>query len=124
MKLQQSGFTLLEVMLGMAILAIALSGIMTATFINTRNLNHLQDKTLSHWVGMNAITELQLSQQRITPVTRRGSEIVFGREFFWTMDIAATGFDHFYQLAVSVGPNANEPRAFLVAYARSYENAQ
>ena len=54
------GFTLMEVMVALAILAIALAAIVKATAENITNTAYLRDKTLAHWIAMNKLTELQV----------------------------------------------------------------
>ncbi len=61
MKASRSrGFTLMEVMVALAILAIALAAIIKSTAENITNTAYLRDKTLAHWIAMNKLTELQV----------------------------------------------------------------
>lgn len=56
----ERGFTLLEVLVALAILAIALGALIKAGSTNTANAVYLRDKTFAHWVALNTITEMQV----------------------------------------------------------------
>ena len=60
---RQHGFTLLEVMVALAVIAFALAAAVSAVSGNTRNAAGLQQRTYAHWVAMNKMAELQISQQ-------------------------------------------------------------
>ncbi len=47
------GFTLLEVLVALTILAVALGALVKAASEHTRNTHYLQERTLAHWVGQN-----------------------------------------------------------------------
>lgn len=56
-----AGFTLLEVMMALSIVSIALVAIIGLMGNYVRNLQGLQEQTFAHWVAMNRVVELQLS---------------------------------------------------------------
>jgi len=57
------GFTLLEVMVALIVVAIGLSAVVKTATQNAENIRYLRDKTLAHWVAMNKLTELQVRGQ-------------------------------------------------------------
>jgi general secretion pathway protein I len=57
------GFTLLEILVSLAILSISLSSILYVINQNTKNIEYLQDKTIAHWVAMNKSAELRLNPE-------------------------------------------------------------
>ncbi|MGI3130034.1 type II secretion system minor pseudopilin GspI [Halopseudomonas pachastrellae] len=55
----QSGFTLLEVLVALTILAVALAALVKAGSDHARNSAYLQERTLAHWAGSNLLAEYQ-----------------------------------------------------------------
>jgi len=53
------GFTLLEVLVALAILAVALGALVKAGSEHTRNTYYLQERTLAHWVGQNLLARYE-----------------------------------------------------------------
>ena len=58
-----AGFTLLEVMVALTIVAIALSAMIAAAGKNSADVAYLRDKTFAHWVALNQISEMQARQK-------------------------------------------------------------
>lgn len=58
---RQKGFTLLEVLLAMFVFSISAMGVYSVLQQNTVNVGRLEEKTLAHFVAMNAFAELQVS---------------------------------------------------------------
>ncbi len=59
-KTQHSGFTLIEVLIALAILSIALTAIIFSTSQNIKNTLYLQNKTIATWVGTEIINSARL----------------------------------------------------------------
>lgn len=55
------GFTLVEVLVAVAVLGIAMAAVIKATAENGANASYLRDKTFAHWVASNKLAEMQLS---------------------------------------------------------------
>ena len=55
----ERGFTLLEVMVAMAIIAVVLTGLIRLTMAGTANRAQLEERTLAHWVALNRVAELR-----------------------------------------------------------------
>ncbi len=83
----EAGFTLMEVLVALAVLAIAMAGLIKAAGGGAANLAYLEDKTLAHWVAMN-----QLAQERIRSYApaigeTTGQETMAGRDWVWLMNV-------------------------------------
>lgn len=77
------GFTLLEVLVALTILTIALASTIKVTANQTLNAEYLRDKTFAHWVAMNQIVELQLTQEWPAAGKKEGTEEMGLHEWHW-----------------------------------------
>ncbi len=59
MNKQQTGFTLLEVLIALAILAISLTALLKATSEDIRDTGYLKDKTVAMMLSNNVLTNVQ-----------------------------------------------------------------
>lgn len=55
----KAGFTLIEVLIALAILSIALTAIIQSTSQNIKDTLYLQNKTIAIWVGTELIAEVE-----------------------------------------------------------------
>lgn len=87
---KSQAFTLIEVMVALAIIAIALASLVKASGNNTRSAAYLKAKTLAHYVAMNEIEMLKIKQAWPDRGTVNRSTEMAGREWFWTREIEKT----------------------------------
>lgn len=85
------GFTLIEIMVAMAIIAIALASLMKASGNHTHSAAYLKAKTLAHYVAMNEVTRLQLSKEWPDLGSSSKSTEMAGIEWYWTREVEKTG---------------------------------
>ncbi len=85
-----AGFTLVEVLVAVAVLAIALSAVIGAMAQQAKNAGYLRDKTLAVLVAHNRLAELQLEQE--LPATGRsdGEVQMSGVEWTWRAQVTET----------------------------------
>jgi general secretion pathway protein I len=86
----QQGFTLLEILVALTILATALAAIITMATTQAVNTTHLRDKTLAHWVAMNQIAQLQLTADWPAKGKKQGKEEMGEHEWHWVRIIKET----------------------------------
>jgi len=108
------GFTLLEIMVALAVLAIALAAIVTESSQNIKNLTRLREHTIAHWVAMNRIIELQL--QPAWPSTGQASGVVEMARGSWRWEtrVTDTDDDAVRRLDIDVQKDANRKDDMLV----------
>ena len=63
----QRGFTLLEVLVTLAIFATVAAAVLTASVRSLQNAARLEDKTLAGWIADNRLGELQLASSPPAP---------------------------------------------------------
>ena len=85
-----TGFTLLEVLVALAVIAIALSALVKVSSENTTNMAYMRDKTLAHWVAMNKAAELHVGKVWATTGDSNGVSEMANREWNWNMTISDT----------------------------------
>lgn len=84
------GFTLVEVLVAVAVLAIALAGVISAMARQASNAGYLKQKTIAMWVAHNRLAELQLQGE--APETGRsdGKVEMSGAEWQWNAAVIST----------------------------------
>lgn len=88
---RSGGFTLLEVLVALAIFAIVAAVVLTAAGRSVNNAGRLEALTLAGWIADNRLTELQL--QRPAPsVGRENLELEFaGRQWQTLSEVETSG---------------------------------
>lgn len=96
------GFTLVEVLVAVAVLAIALSAVIAAMARQADNAGYLKQKTLALWVAHNRLAELQLLDE--PPATGRsdGRVEMGGTEWRWEMVVTDTEDDRLRRVDINV----------------------
>jgi general secretion pathway protein I len=105
MRSNNSGFTLVEVMVALLIVAVAISALLFRMMTNIDNTAYLRDKAIAQWVAMNQLTELRLRNRHSNSVPDReqeGSEQQLGHEWYWRAVPKKTAAEGFVQIAVAV----------------------
>jgi general secretion pathway protein I len=99
------GFTLIEVLAALVIVALGMLGVIEAVTQSARNGTYLREKTLAHWIALNVITEKRL-QPEPPPVTGdlAGDVEFAGQRWRWTMQVTQTQVASLRRMDVSVRP--------------------
>lgn len=84
------GFTLLEVLVALAIFALVAASVLTASARSVRTASQLEDKTLAMWVADNRLAELQLADTPLADGRDQGQVEFAGRRWGWQSEIQAT----------------------------------
>lgn len=67
MKLKQDGFTLIEVLVAIVILAISLAALLHSTQSDIVNTNYLLEKNVGLWIADNTASEVKLGIRAVHP---------------------------------------------------------
>jgi general secretion pathway protein I len=115
---RDGGFTLLEILIALAILSIAFASIITVAANQSVNVSYLRDKTLAHWVAMNQITELQISNKWPATGKQQGDEEMGLHKWHWQRTVSQTPDDRVRKMEIAVFRNRgdNESVVRLISF--------
>jgi general secretion pathway protein I len=102
------GFTLLEVLVALAVIAFSLAAAASAVSGNTRNASGLQQRTYAHWVAMNKMAELHVDKKWPSIRTTKGSALMARHEWFWAIKVSKTPDNKDFMRRVDITVRADE----------------
>lgn len=105
------GFTLLEVLVALAIFALVAASVLSASARSLQTASRLEDKTLAMWVADNRLTELQLSQSPLADGREEGEVTFAGRRWQWQSEVQGTREPDMRRVTLWVAPMPVEPSA-------------
>ena len=116
------GFTLVEVLVALAVVALALPALLFALNQQVDGTAYLRDKSLAGMVAANKLAEIRLvsrAQQELVRGEDSGVSELADREWFWWVNSQPTEVDQFYRVEIVVAHEEtarDAPLATLVAY--------
>lgn len=104
---RQVGFTLIEVLVALVIVAVGMGVLMSALTSSARTVVYLQDKTFAEWVALNQITllRLQLQQGNLPPQRTTNGDLDYaGRTWHWRQEVVASSVPGLERIDFKVRP--------------------
>lgn len=107
---RSQGFTLIEVLIALAIIAIALTALLKSSAQSVSTTKRLKDKNISHWISMQGISMVQLgliavkTNEEVTQVTS-----MLGQRWYWRVKAVPTHIRSVERLEVRVSPHQAGP---------------
>ncbi len=102
MNKQNSGFTLLEVMVALFIVAIALGGAIKVMGNAAQNSSRLSNKTFAQWVALNQIAKLKIDKAWPKFDERKGDAEMAGRKWKWVQKTIKTEDENIKRVEIYV----------------------
>lgn len=103
------GFTLLETLVALAILAIALTAAFRALGVTAQSSGELRERLIGDWVAENRLAELRATRAWPNPGTNEGIAEQAGRTYRWREDVKNTANPLFRRVDLSVfGPDSGD----------------
>lgn len=115
----QRGFTLVEVLVALAVVGLALPALLFQVMGTVDNGAYLRDKALAQWVAENRMAEnrlLRRSGQRVLTGSASGTDTMAGREWEWRVASRSTGVDGMRRLEIDVAKPGQDSIVSLVGF--------
>ena len=103
-----AGFTLLEVLVALAVIALSMGAIIKATGDYTNNQSYLRDRTVAMWVARNVLVQYRVDKEWPRVGERKGTQEMGNREWRWLAVTSQTDEDELRRLDVEVFPIDSE----------------
>lgn len=114
---RQAAFTLIEVLIALAILAIALAASMRTLHLATDSAADTRQRTLATWVAQNRLAELQARRLFAPEGTSNGEIDYAGQRFSWQQTVSETPNPAFRKVEMRVTlPGSDHALARLTGY--------
>ncbi|TDU31588.1 general secretion pathway protein I [Panacagrimonas perspica] len=111
---RDAGFTLIEVLVAVAVLAIAMAAVIGAMARQASNAGYLKQKTVAMWVAHNRLAELQLQTEPPDTGRSDGKAEMSGIEWRWDMAIVKTQDSRLLRVDIEVrSPTQTEKEGAL-----------
>jgi general secretion pathway protein I len=99
------GFTLVEVMVALAVVAVALPALMFSLHQQIDGTVYLRDKSLAHMVATNKLSEVRImarARQQLLKGKDSGTSELADRQWDWQLNSIETELPNFYRVEIKV----------------------
>lgn len=101
--MKQRGFTLIEVMVALIVVALGIGALLVTLTSSADSVGYLRNKSLAEWVALNRISEVRLSGAKLaTGVTRGAVDDYAGSSWSWEQEISDPGMAGMLRIEVRV----------------------
>lgn len=130
MKTKNSGFTLIEVMVAVGVIAIALPALLFSMMAQIDGTAYLRDKLQAQWVAENILEEVRIQNRlngAVPEADKNGEEDLGSRKWYWKMRskaFAQKELSDIYGIEVSIWldrDKSDDPLATVVAIVRKHK---
>lgn len=99
---QTKGFTLIEVLIAMAIFGYVAVNLISHITSYQLNQKSASEKTIAHWVAMNRLAETKLEKEWPNIGVTRGTSDMANHTWYWTQTVSKTTEKDLRQVEVEV----------------------
>lgn len=112
------GFTLIEVMLAMAIFSIAGVALLGVADNSYRHISHLEEQMFANWVASNQLVEVSLDTAWPPKNNKKGEVELAGKTWYWQQKVIKTANKEMRSVVMEV--RANEDDELVTASIMTY----
>lgn len=115
-------FTLLEVLVALAVLGLALGALVRAGGEQARSLDHLRTRSFAEWVAADQLARARLADSWPRTGTQRGVARMGRHQWHWRQTVSNTEDEDIRRVEVSVRlePDADTPVTTLAGFVGRY----
>lgn len=96
------GFTLIEVMVALTIIAISLGALLSSSGTQASSAAYLKQKTLAHLVAVNELTQIRISKDFPDIGDYKGSTSMANHDWYWIRSTLKTGDENAVQVTFTM----------------------
>jgi len=116
---KKSGFTLIEVLVAIAVIGFVLPALMTLMIKQADYAGNIRNKTIAMWVAENKMTDLRLERAFLQRISQRGEKItkeMAGQEWTVIVDADAATSSTLTKYTITVELEPDKPLAILESF--------
>lgn len=111
------GFTLIEVVVALAIIAVGMLAVYKTIGDTTHNVEYLRDRSLAAWIADNQITAMRLTGEFPSVDETEGDVDYAGRRWHWVANVSQTPVNGLRRIDIHVRREGDPAESSLVSLA-------
>lgn len=111
------GFTLIEVVVALAIVALGMFAVFKAIGDTTSNIGYLRDRSMAAWIADNRITEIRLSGEFPSVDKTEGDLDFAGQHWHWVATVSQTPVEGLRRIDMKVRREGDAEESALISLA-------
>lgn len=101
-SVRNAGFTLIEVLVALVIVAFGVGALLTTLTSSADNLSYMRDRSFAQWIAQNRLTELRLARVRPAVGRSHGELEYAGARWRWDQEVIDPGIAGMMRVDVGV----------------------
>jgi len=104
MPARRRGFTLIEVLVALAVVALGAAAVMTALTTGSQSTSRLRERAYAEWVALNRLAEIRVAREWPMSSGAVGEELMGGSRWQWRQTIERSDLDGVWRIRVDARP--------------------